>query len=65
MPVTIACGTRDRLLPPRQATRAKSMIPAARLVPLPGCGHVPMSDPPELVAGAIGDATDFAPHFCG
>ncbi|WP_434976311.1 alpha/beta fold hydrolase [Streptomyces mirabilis] len=57
VPVTIAWGTRDRLLPPRQAARAKAMIPAARLVPLPGCGHVPMSDAPELVARVIRDAT--------
>ncbi|WP_406724893.1 alpha/beta hydrolase [Streptomyces sp. GD-15H] len=56
VPVTIVWGTRDRLLPPRQAVRAKAMIPAARLVALPGCGHVPMADAPELVARVIRDA---------
>lgn len=57
VPVTIAWGTRDRLLPPRQANRAKAMIPAADLVALPDCGHVPMADAPELVARVIRDAT--------
>ncbi|MFF4222501.1 alpha/beta fold hydrolase [Streptomyces abikoensis] len=50
VPVTIAWGTRDRLLPRRQGVRAKKLIPGARLVRLPGCGHVPMNDDPALVA---------------
>lgn len=53
IPVTIGWGTRDSLLPPRQATRVKAMIPSARLVPLGGCGHVPMNDAPALVARTI------------
>jgi pimeloyl-ACP methyl ester carboxylesterase len=57
VPVTIAWGTRDRLLPPRQAARVKAKIPHARLVPLPGCGHVPMIDAPELAARVILEAT--------
>lgn len=55
MPVTIAWGSRDRLLLRRQGVRAKSVIPAARLVRLPGCGHVPMNDDPALVARVILD----------
>ncbi|GAB2879092.1 alpha/beta fold hydrolase [Streptomyces deserti] len=62
VPVTIAWGTRDRLLPPRQAVRARAMIPDARLVPLYGCGHVPMLDAPEAVAAAILHATEPAPR---
>ncbi|KUO20087.1 alpha/beta hydrolase [Streptomyces dysideae] len=57
VPVTIAWGTRDRLLPPKQAARAQAMIPGARLVPLPDCGHVPMLDAPELLARVILQAT--------
>ncbi|MDN3294930.1 alpha/beta fold hydrolase [Streptomyces ficellus] len=64
VPVTIAWGTRDRLLPPWQAARAKAMIPAARLVPLPGCGHVPMADAPELVAAVLRDASSRAAPGC-
>ncbi|TPQ18045.1 alpha/beta fold hydrolase [Streptomyces sporangiiformans] len=58
VPVTIAWGTRDRLLPPRQAVRARAMIPNARLVALTDCGHVPMLDAPELVARTILHATE-------
>jgi pimeloyl-ACP methyl ester carboxylesterase len=53
VPVTIGWGTRDRLLPPRQALVAKASVPTARLVPLPGCGHVPMTDNPDRVAGVL------------
>lgn len=55
VPVTIAWGNRDRLLLPRQGIRAKRTIPGARLVRLPGCGHVPMNDDPALVARVILD----------
>ncbi|WP_058041458.1 alpha/beta fold hydrolase [Streptomyces roseifaciens] len=57
VPVTIAWGTRDRLLLRRQGVRAKKVIPGARLVRLPGCGHVPMNDDPALVARVVLDAT--------
>ena len=50
VPVTIAWGTRDRLLRPRQARVALRRLPSARFVSLPGCGHVPMTDDPGLVA---------------
>ncbi|MFE2324880.1 alpha/beta fold hydrolase [Streptomyces sp. NPDC059385] len=55
LPVTIAWGTRDRLLLRRQGVRAKHTIPGARLVRLPGCGHVPMNDDPALVSRVILD----------
>ncbi|MFI1336901.1 alpha/beta fold hydrolase [Streptomyces sp. NPDC020845] len=57
VPVTIGWGTRDRVLLPRQGVRAKRAIPAARLVRLPGCGHVPMNDDPALVARVILDGS--------
>jgi pimeloyl-ACP methyl ester carboxylesterase len=53
VPVTIGWGTRDRLLIPRQAERARAALPQARHVPLPGCGHIPMSDDPEGVAALL------------
>jgi pimeloyl-ACP methyl ester carboxylesterase len=53
VPVTIAWGTRDRLLRPRQILMAKAWLPQARLLPLPGCGHVPMTDDPVLVASVL------------
>jgi len=53
IPVTIGWGTSDRLLPFRQATAAQVSLPLARLVRLPGCGHVPMTDDPDLVADVL------------
>lgn len=53
VPVTIAWGAKDRLLPRRQALVAKGQLPTARFVLLPGCGHVPMTDDPELVAEVL------------
>ncbi|MER5783778.1 alpha/beta fold hydrolase [Streptomyces mobaraensis] len=55
LPVTIAWGTRDRVLVRRQGVRAAQVIPGARLVRLPGCGHVPMNDDPALVARVVLD----------
>ncbi|MDO0931337.1 alpha/beta fold hydrolase [Streptomyces sp. DG2A-72] len=57
IPVTVAWGSRDRLLVRRQGIRAKQIIPRARLVRLPGCGHVPMNDDPALVARVILDGS--------
>ena len=53
VPVTIAWGTRDALLLPTQALRARRLLPGARHVWLRGCGHVPMSDDPEQVAQVL------------
>lgn len=55
VPVTVAWGTRDRILWPRQARRAAELLPRARHVWLYRCGHVPMIDEPELVASLIID----------
>jgi pimeloyl-ACP methyl ester carboxylesterase len=60
-PVTVAWGSHDRILPHRQALRARRRLPAAHHVDLPGCGHVPMSDDPGLVASTILATTKEAP----
>jgi pimeloyl-ACP methyl ester carboxylesterase len=39
------------------APRFVAAIPDAQLHPLPGCGHVPTADDPDLVAPAILDVT--------
>jgi len=59
VPVTIAWSAWDLVLPPYQARQARAALPGARHVKLPGCGHVPMSDDPELVADVLlrGSAT--------
>jgi pimeloyl-ACP methyl ester carboxylesterase len=53
VPVTVAWGAKDRLLPPRQRARAREQLPGARVGLLPGCGHLPMWDDPELVARVL------------
>ncbi|MFI1993575.1 alpha/beta fold hydrolase [Actinoplanes sp. NPDC020271] len=54
IPVTIAWGTRDAVLPyRRQAFRARTALPAARHVPLPGCGHLPFPDAPRRCADLL------------
>lgn len=57
VPTTIAWGEKDRIMPVRQVKTAKDRLPGARFVRLPGCGHVPMIDDPELVAQVILDGT--------
>jgi pimeloyl-ACP methyl ester carboxylesterase len=58
VPVTIAWGEKDRLLLPRQASRAAAAVPTARLVTLTGCGHVPTYDDPEQVARVVLEGSD-------
>jgi pimeloyl-ACP methyl ester carboxylesterase len=61
VPVTVAWSTGDRVLPYRQAAVARQILPNARHVDLPGCGHVPMRDNPNLVAATILSTTS-TPH---
>jgi pimeloyl-ACP methyl ester carboxylesterase len=53
VPVTIAWGTSDRVLPPANARVAQRQLPKAQFLTLPGCGHVPMTDDPGLVARVL------------
>jgi pimeloyl-ACP methyl ester carboxylesterase len=57
VPVLIVWGKRDRVLPPRQAARYARAIPGAEVRIVPGLGHIPMADDPELVAQTILDFT--------
>ncbi|MFI6243621.1 alpha/beta fold hydrolase [Micromonospora sp. NPDC050795] len=60
VPVTIGWGDCDRIFGVHQAERARAGLPAARVVTLPRCGHVPMSDDPDLVAALILETTGAA-----
>jgi pimeloyl-ACP methyl ester carboxylesterase len=53
VPVTIAWGTRDIVLPRYQAKIARRQLPQAIHLWLPGSGHVPMSDDPERVVEVL------------
>lgn len=52
-PVLVLWGTRDVILLPRQGRRFERLIAGSELRYLPGLGHVPMSDAPELLSEAI------------
>lgn len=53
IPVTIAWGAKDRILSPANAQVARSRLPSARFLSLDGCGHVPMTDDPALIAKVL------------
>lgn len=56
VPITIAWGDRDLVLPYRQAARAREVLPQARHVRLPGCGHLPFADDPATCARLLLEA---------
>jgi pimeloyl-ACP methyl ester carboxylesterase len=53
VPVTVAWGGKDFLLPRWQARRAARALPGARMLTLPGCGHLCTYDDPALVARVL------------
>jgi pimeloyl-ACP methyl ester carboxylesterase len=63
VPVRVAWGTADRILTyPRYWEPLKSILPPhTELVEMPGLGHVPMWDDPELVARTVLEVTARSP----
>ncbi|QFU94550.1 alpha/beta fold hydrolase [Amycolatopsis sp. YIM 10] len=59
VPVTIAWGQYDRIVFPPRVAELRRIAPGAELLRLPGCGHVPMSDDPELVAHVLLSGSEF------
>ena len=59
VPVTVAWGEKDRLIPGK-ARRRDELPPHARVLTLVGCGHLPMWDDPQLVAETILDGAEEA-----
>ncbi|MCE5291890.1 MAG: alpha/beta hydrolase [Nocardiaceae bacterium] len=56
IPTTIAWGTRDAILIHRtQSAKAREIMPFARHIDLPGCGHLPFYDNPKLCADIVLD----------
>jgi magnesium chelatase accessory protein len=56
VPVVLVVGERDKAVPLRDAERLKRLIPRARLVRLPGLGHLAHEENPRAVARAILDS---------
>ncbi|MER7702436.1 alpha/beta hydrolase [Kitasatospora sp. NPDC097605] len=52
-PTLLVYGRDDRLVPFRTAARAYAAFPDARLLTLPGVGHVAMQERPDAVAAAF------------
>jgi pimeloyl-ACP methyl ester carboxylesterase len=57
-PVTVAFGSRDRLLLPWQSRHLDELPAGTQLITLPRCGHVPMGDNPTAVTALITAATE-------
>jgi pimeloyl-ACP methyl ester carboxylesterase len=60
VPVTIAWGTKDRLLLPRQLDRARRRLPRAHHARIAGAGHLATRDDPQAVAELIRSAVSLA-----
>jgi pimeloyl-ACP methyl ester carboxylesterase len=58
VPVTVAFGTRDRVLLPGVARRRDQLPDHTRWARLPGCGHVAMLDDPPLVRDLLLHSTN-------
>jgi pimeloyl-ACP methyl ester carboxylesterase len=59
-PTLVVWGDRDRLVSPRLAARTAAAIPGARLLLLPGVGHVAQIEAPQTVARAVAALWDGA-----
>ncbi len=53
VPVVVVTGEEDRLIPPAQAEELAKAIPGARLVSLPGAGHLPPLEAPTALNQAL------------
>jgi len=53
IPITIAFGDRDRMLRNSRYQRRDALPGHTIWIDLPGCGHVPMTDDPALIANTI------------
>jgi pimeloyl-ACP methyl ester carboxylesterase len=60
-PVTVAFGSRDRLLLRRLSRHLDELPDGVRIRDLPRCGHVPMADDPALVAALIAESAPARP----
>jgi pimeloyl-ACP methyl ester carboxylesterase len=53
VPVTVLWGADDRLFPVEQSSAWLALLPAARLVVVPDCGHFPAYECPDAVVSAV------------
>ncbi len=58
LPLTLVVGSGDRMIPPADAARLRTMLPQARIVTLEGLGHLAHEERPERVAALVQEAWD-------
>jgi 3-oxoadipate enol-lactonase len=56
-PTLVIVGTEDTLTPPAEAREMAAAIPGARLIELPGAGHLVNLEAPEAFAAALSTST--------
>ncbi|WP_066093035.1 alpha/beta fold hydrolase [Xanthomonas massiliensis] len=52
-PALVLCGAEDAITPPALSREIAALMPGARLVVLPACGHLAPLEQPEAVAAAM------------
>ncbi len=58
VPLTLVAGERDGMIPPSAAREVATLLPGARLVLLPGLGHLAHEEDPARIAELIGGMAD-------
>ena len=54
-PLILVVGSNDRTIQPADAERVRALVPGARVVTLPGVGHLAHEERPEAVAGLMAE----------
>jgi magnesium chelatase accessory protein len=54
-PLVLVVGANDRTIPPAQAEKVRARLPAARIVTLPGLGHLAHEERPQAIADLLLD----------
>jgi magnesium chelatase accessory protein len=57
-PLTLIVGEKDLAVPPRVADDVRRLIPQAKIVRLPGVGHLAHEEAPDRVAALIAQALE-------
>lgn len=55
VPTLLIVGDKDRAVPPRTSVTAAARMPAARVLPMPGLGHLSHEEAPQQTLAAIGE----------
>jgi magnesium chelatase accessory protein len=53
VPLTLVAAGNDLTIPPSQARRVQALLPGARLVELPGLGHLAHEERPDEISALV------------